>query len=50
MKRQVVFVHGRAQEHQDPGSLMTEWIDLKKGVDQKGLQMPIDGHDIRFPN
>ncbi len=50
MARQLVFVHGRAQEHKDSVALKADWIDAwKKGLAKSGLTMPIDESDIRFP-
>lgn len=48
--RQLVFVHGRAQENKDSIALKAEWIDaLKEGLGKSNLDLPIDEHDIRFP-
>jgi hypothetical protein len=50
MTRQLVFVHGRAQQRLDSIALKTEWIDAwKAGLDRAGLAMPIAERDIRFP-
>lgn len=50
MTRQLVFVHGRAQERQDSIALKKAWIDAwKAGLDSAGLEMPIAESDIRFP-
>lgn len=50
MTRQLVFVHGRAQERLDSIALKKEWIDAwKTGLDKAGLAMPITESDVRFP-
>lgn len=50
MARQLVFVHGRAQERKDSIALKKEWIDAWRiGLDAAGLAMPITEADIRFP-
>lgn len=50
MMRQLVFVHGRAQEHKDAVALKGEWIAAwKKGRQKSGLSMPLSEGDIRFP-
>lgn len=50
MTRQLVFVHGRAQEGKDSIALKQEWIAAwKKGLAKSDLQMPIDESQIRFP-
>lgn len=48
--RQLVFVHGRAQERLDSIALKAEWIDAwKQGLAESGLTMPIAEPDVRFP-
>jgi hypothetical protein len=48
--RQLVFVHGRAQERLDSVALKAEWIDAwKHGLAKSGLAMPIAEPDVRFP-
>lgn len=48
--RQLVFVHGRAQEHKDSLALKAEWIDaLADGLEKSGLRLPIEERDVRFP-
>jgi hypothetical protein len=50
MKRQLVFIHGRAQEQKDSAALKIEWIDaFKEGLAKSGLTLPIPEPDIRFP-
>ena len=50
MARQLVFVHGRAQEHKDSVALKAEWIAaFEEGLAKSGLSLPIDESDIRFP-
>jgi hypothetical protein len=46
----IVFVHGRSQEHKDPVSLKQEWIDAwGKGLARSGLDLPLPASSIRFP-
>jgi hypothetical protein len=48
--RQLVFVHGRAQERLDSVALKAEWIDAwKQGLAKSGLAMPIAEPDVRSP-
>jgi hypothetical protein len=48
--RQLVFIHGRSQEHKDSIGLKAEWIDsLRKGLANSNLILPIPEDDIRFP-
>lgn len=50
MTRQLVFVHGRAQEHKDAVSLKGEWVAaFRKGLSKSNLSLPIEEEDIRFP-
>ena len=50
MTRQLVFVHGRAQERLDSIALKAEWIDAwTQGLTKSGLSMPIAEPDVRFP-
>lgn len=50
MTRQLVLVHGRAQEHKDGAALKVEWLDaLQEGLAKSGLSLPIDERDVRFP-
>src|SRR5690606_4668067 len=50
MMRQLVFVHGRAQENKDAGALKEEWIQaLEEGLARSGLALPLDRDRIRFP-
>lgn len=50
MTRQLVLVHGRAQQHKDAADLKRSWIDAwSKGLAKNGLSMPIDESVIRFP-
>lgn len=40
MNNQLVFVHGRAQEHKDAAALKSEWIaTLQKGLKKNGLNL-----------
>ena len=49
MKRQLVLVHGRSQEHQDPMGIKAEWIGAwKQGLAKSGLDLPIGEEEIRF--
>lgn len=48
--RQLVFIHGRAQEHKDASALKAEWLDaLGEGLAKSGLSLPIAESDVRFP-
>jgi hypothetical protein len=50
MTRQLVFVHGRAQQNRDAAALKTNWIAaLKQGLAKSNLSLPIGEEDIRFP-
>jgi hypothetical protein len=50
MTRQLVFVHGRAQEKKDAAALKGEWIQaLNDGLAKSGLTLPIGEQDVRFP-
>jgi hypothetical protein len=50
MTRELVLVHGRAQQGQDPDSLKAEWLDaLARGLATGGLSLPILESDVRFP-
>ena len=50
MTAQLVFVHGRSQEHKDADALKQEWIEAwQRGLAKSGLSIPIPEHDIRFP-
>lgn len=48
--RQLVFVHGRAQQDKDAGALKEEWIQaLEDGLARNGLALPVERDRIRFP-
>jgi hypothetical protein len=50
MTKQLVFIHGRAQEHKDSSALKQEWLDaFAAGLAKSGLELPIAERDIRFP-
>jgi hypothetical protein len=50
MTRQLVLVHGRAQEDKDPDALKTEWLEaLQEGLAKSGLTMPVEEAQIHFP-
>ena len=50
MSRQLVLIHGRAQEHRDAAALKAEWLDaLDAGLRKSGLTLPIAESDVRFP-
>src|SRR5215831_5328784 len=47
---QLVFVHGRAREFKDAGTLKAEWIAaLRRGMAKSNLSLPIPETDVRFP-
>jgi hypothetical protein len=48
--KQLLFVHGRAQQHKDALALKREWIAaLHEGLEKNGLALPISEDAIRFP-
>ena len=50
MSRELVLVHGRAQEHKDSIALKAEWLDaLGEGLAKSGLTLPIPESSVRFP-
>ena len=50
MSRQLVFVHGRSQQHKDAVALKAAWIEAwTEGLRQSGLDLPITEQEIRFP-
>jgi len=50
MTRQLVFIHGRAQEQKDSIALKAEWIDaFEEGLAKSNLAMPIAETDVKFP-
>jgi hypothetical protein len=50
MSRELVFVHGRAQEHKDAVKLKGEWVEaFEAGLAKSGLGVPVDDGGIRFP-
>lgn len=50
MARQLVLVHGRAQEDKDAGALKSEWLEaFASGLAKNGLRLPFPEESIRFP-
>lgn len=50
MSRELVFVHGRAQQGKDPAALKASWIDAwRQGLAKSGLELPIAESAIHFP-
>lgn len=50
MSKQLVFVHGRAQENKDSIALKAEWIEaFNDGLAKSNLKLPIAETDVRFP-
>jgi hypothetical protein len=50
LPRQLVFVHGRSQQHKNASDLKRAWITAwQSGLAKSGLEVPIDESDIRFP-
>ena len=48
--RQLVFVHGRAQENKAAVALKAEWLEaLADGLAKSNLRLPIPEPDVRFP-
>jgi hypothetical protein len=50
MSRQLLLVHGRAQQQKDSIALKAEWLDaLQDGLAKSDLSLPIPETDVRFP-
>jgi len=50
MARELVLIHGRAQEHKDAVKLKAEWVEaFRTGLVKSGLQVPVADTSIRFP-
>jgi len=50
LMKQLVFVHGRAQENKDAVALKAEWVTaFREGLAKNQLQLPIPEEAIRFP-
>ncbi len=50
MSKQLLFIHGRAQENKDSVALKAEWIEaLNEGLSKSHLNLPIPETDVRFP-
>lgn len=50
MAKQLIFVHGRAQERCDPAVLKNQWISSwRYGLSMSNLDIPISIDDIKFP-
>jgi hypothetical protein len=50
MTAQLVFVHGRSQEHKDAATLKGQWISaLQEGLAKSNLGLPIPEPSVRFP-
>ena len=48
--RNLVFVHGRAQQAKDAVALKKQWIQvLKEGLAKNGLVLPVSEDQVRFP-
>lgn len=48
--RQLVFIHGRAQQEKDSVALKKTWVDAwRRGLAASGLSLPLTDADIRFP-
>lgn len=48
--RQLILIHGRAQEKKDGAAIKKEWIAAwEKGLDKSGLTNPISDADVHFP-
>ena len=48
--RQLVLVHGRAQENKNSVALKAEWLEtLARGLAKSNLILPIPEQDVRFP-
>jgi hypothetical protein len=50
MSRQLVLIHGRAQQDKDSKALKAEWLDaLAEGLAKSNLKLPIAETEVRFP-
>jgi hypothetical protein len=50
MTKQLVFIHGRAQEHKDAVALKAEWLEaFTVGLKKSNLTLPLDESAVRFP-
>jgi len=48
--RQLILIHGRAQENKDAAGIKKEWIAAwEKGLAKSGLTNPITDADVHFP-
>src|SRR3982751_5223117 len=48
--RQLILVHGRAQENKDGAALKKDWIAAwEKGLAKSNLKNPLSDQDIHFP-
>lgn len=48
--RELVFIHGRSQQHKDAAALKREWISsLADGLKKSNLSLPITESAIHFP-
>lgn len=50
MKRHLVFIHGRSQEHKSASALKAEWLEsLGVGLAKSNLRLPIPPEQVHFP-
>jgi hypothetical protein len=50
MSRELVFIHGRSQQHKDAQALKDAWIEAwEEGLAKSELSLPIDVSAIHFP-
>jgi hypothetical protein len=50
MNPQLVFIHGRSQQHKDGAALKRQWIEaLRTGLAAADLEMPLPDDSVRFP-
>jgi hypothetical protein len=50
VSRELVLVHGRAQQHKDAAALKRSWLDAwTRGLAKSSLSVPIDESAIHFP-
>ena len=48
--RELVFIHGRAQQQKDPAGIKKAWIEAwRYGLAKSNLELPIEETQIRFP-
>jgi hypothetical protein len=50
MARELVFVHGRSQQHKNAADLKAAWVSAwATGLSKSNLELPLSDREIRFP-